>query len=297
MHKWLRRLGKGLVGVFAVIGLLFTGVFVAMQFNLLNVRGSIAARNQFFETLPKSSIAAAVVPKHATATSCIQQGPHGEAEPVCAWNQSEEWGVVRSGLTKDQAVIQKVAAQTGVPARMIAAAVAPEQLRFFTAERETFKKYFEPLKVLGSMSQFSLGVSGLKQATAERVEQYTVDTNSPFYAGDGMAQLVAYPAGADHGSALYDRLTDTKDHYYSYLYTALVLKELAHQWAAQGYDVSRRPDVLITLFNIGFEKSRPKPDPQIGGTPITLDGTTYSFGELGTDFYLSDELTAIFPRP
>lgn len=37
-----------LVGLFALIGLLFTGVFVAMQFGLLNVQGSIAERNSFF---------------------------------------------------------------------------------------------------------------------------------------------------------------------------------------------------------------------------------------------------------
>jgi hypothetical protein len=31
--------------VFAIVGVIFTGVFVAMQFGLLNVRGSISERN------------------------------------------------------------------------------------------------------------------------------------------------------------------------------------------------------------------------------------------------------------
>lgn len=284
------------ISVFTVIGVLFTGVFIAMQFGLLNVRGSNATRNEFYSALPKSTVYAASVPKKATANSCVQQGSTGQAVPVCAWNQSDEWLTVRSGLVKDKTVITKASEQTGVPARMIAATVSPEQLRFFSSNREAFKRYFEPLKILGSMTQFSLGVAGFKQKTAETIEQYTVDHNSPFFAGAGMASLVAYPAGTNRGKALYDRLTDTNDHYYSYLYTALFIKELEAQWSKGGYDISQRPDVVTTLFNIGFNFSHPKANPEIGGTSITLKGVKYSYGELGTDFYRSDELTSIFPQ-
>ncbi|MCF1193503.1 hypothetical protein LRR18_18080, partial [Mangrovimonas sp. AS39] len=45
---------KALIIVFALIGLLFTGVFLAMQFDLLNVRGGIDSRNEFFGT-PETS--------------------------------------------------------------------------------------------------------------------------------------------------------------------------------------------------------------------------------------------------
>lgn len=267
-----------------------------MQFGLLNVQGSIAERNQFFDTLPKSVVAAATVPKKATATSCIEQDSSGTIVPVCAWNKSDEWSVVRAGLEKDQTIIKRVSKETGIPARMLAATVAPEQLRFFTSERESFKKYFEPLKILGSMSQFSLGVAGIKQATATKIEQYTVDKNSPFYSGDGMAKLIKYPKDVNRSKELFSRLSNSKDHYYSYLYAALYLKEISGQWARSGYGISKRPDILVTLFNIGFDKSHPKSNPMIGGTGITLDKTNYTFGELGTDIYLSDELTAIFPR-
>jgi hypothetical protein len=282
--KALKKVGIGIGVVFALEGFFFTAVFVAMQFGLLNVRGSIVSRNNFFSTLPKSEVNAATIPKTATATSCIQQGAGGEAVPVCAWNQSEEWATVRSGLQKDQAVINDVSNKTGVPSRLIASAVAPEQLRFFSSNRENYKKYFEPLKILGSMSQFSLGISGIKEETAKSIERYTVDKNSPFYAGHGMADLIAYPASANNSSMLFSRLTDSKNHYYSYLYTAI-------------YNINQRPDVLDTLFNIGFAQSHPKTNPQIGGTAITLNKTMYSYGELGTDFYMSDELTKTFPQP
>ncbi len=48
MKSFLIIFMKAVVAIFAIVGVLFTGVFVAMQFGLLNVRGSIADRNGFF---------------------------------------------------------------------------------------------------------------------------------------------------------------------------------------------------------------------------------------------------------
>jgi hypothetical protein len=295
----LRRLGFGAFVLFALIGFGFCGVFIAMQGGLLNVRGTIAERNQFFGSVPKVEGAATIkgnVPKTRSTASCVDEGPDGSVIATCAWNQNPEWTVVREGLTKDAEVIDKVSEETGVDSRMIAASVVPEQLRFFTSERENYKKFFEPMKILGSMSQFSLGVAGIKQQTANQIERNLVDTNAPLYPGKDYSNLITYAPGTDHDSELYKRLTDSKHHYYSYLYTALYIKEINAQWQKQGYDLTARPDVVTTLFNIGFEASKPKDNPQIGGTPITLGSTTYSFGQLGTLFYLSDELIAPFPR-
>jgi hypothetical protein len=199
--------------------------------------------------------------------------------------------VVAGGLTKDATIINRVSAETGVPARMIAAAVVPEQLRFFTDNREVFKRYFEPLKILGTMSKFSLGVSGIKQDTATKIEEYASATNSPFYPGPEYAALIAYTANeTDTANTLFNRLTDEKNHYYSYLYTALYLKEITAHWERAGYDITNRPDVLVTLFNLGFSASVPKENPQVGGASITVGGQSYSFGYLGTLFFESEEL-------
>ena len=181
--------------------------------------------------------------------------------------------------------------------RMIAAAVVPEQVRFFVDNREVFKRYFEPLKILASLSQFSLGVSGMKQKTAAEIELYANDTTSQFYPGDGLSNLVAYTSSTSNkDQELFNRLTDEKDHYYSYLYTALYLKEIEAQWKRAGYAVGARPDVLVTLFNLGFNASEPKANPQVAGAPITLGGQRYSFGDLGATFYHSDELLEEFPE-
>lgn len=282
MYPYLKIAAIALVGVFAVIGMLFTGVFLAMQFDLLNVRGSIADRNDFFLdsgiTLP--------------GKPCTQEGAVS-----CSWTETPEWAVVKEGLTKDAAVIARVSTETGVSPRMIAAVVVPEQIRFFTSNREVFKRYFEPLKILGSLSQFSLGVSGIKQETARAIESYAADPHSPFYPGEGMSALLSYNGTTtERDTALYNRLTDAHDHYYSYLYTALFIKEITAQWERAGYDVSQTPEVVVTLFNIGFAKSNPNDSPAVAGASIATGGKVYSYGQLGTSFYRGSELTNIFPK-
>ncbi len=210
-----------------------------------------------------------------------------------------QWQVVAGGLQKDAAIIKRVSSETGVSARMIAAAVVPEQMRFFAEDgnREVFKRYFEPLKILASLSQFSLGVSGIKQNTAEEIEKYANDPASVFYPGEGYADLIAYASSTDNkDQELFNRLTDEKDHYYSYLYTALYLKEIEMQWQRAGYDIGKRPDVLVTLFNLGFKASEPKEKPQVAGAAITIGGQRYSFGDLGATFYHSNEILSEFPR-
>ncbi len=270
--------------LFAGIGLLFSAVFVAMQFDLLNVRGSILDRNAFFAEEADKPV---VIP----AQPCIS-----EAEKVCDWNKTPEWQVVAGGLQKDAAIIARVQEETGVSGRLMAAVVIPEQIRFFTSEREVFKRYFEPLKILGSLSQFSLGVSGIKQDTARKVELYAQDPSSPFYPGPEAARLLAYPEGVDQNAELFRRLTDEKDHYYSYLYTALYIKEIQSQWSKAGFPIDTNSEALVTLFNIGFANSNPNANPQVGGASISVGGKTYAFGELGALFYRSSELNDTFPE-
>jgi hypothetical protein len=301
MKRVLKYILIVIILLFALIGMAFTAVFIGMQFGLTNVRGTIEDRNSFFGRVPminfnEASSTTSSTEERPTGNGCLEE--FDQTTP-CEWNQTVQWVVVKGGLEKDQAVIARVSSETGVPARMIAAAVTPEQMRFFAQgeNREVFKRYFEPLKILASLSQFSLGVSGMKQKTAEEVEQYANDPNSPFYPGAEYAALINYASSTESkDQELFNRLTDEKDHYYSYLYTALYLKEIEMQWKRAGYDVGNRPDVLVTLFNLGFAASAPKPNPQVAGAPITIGGQTYSFGDLGATFYHSDELLVEFPK-
>jgi hypothetical protein len=112
-----------------------------------------------------------------------------------------------------------------------------------------------------------------------------------------MENVITYPPGSDENTVRFDRITDTTNTYYSYLYAGLFMREVIAQWQAAGYDISNRPDVLSTLYNLGFNKSIPKADPEAGGAPITVNGTQYNFGELGYEFYYSGELLEEFPYP
>jgi hypothetical protein len=273
MRFFKSKFFKIAVYFFAVIGLIFSAVFVGMRFGVFNVRGSNAARNASLGI-----------------TLDLPQDCVDPKQSACDWAKTNEWATLSAAFTKDQAVIQKAAADAGVSPRMLISTVAPEQFRFFTSNRETFKKIFEPLKILTSLSQFSLGVSGIKEDTAKQIEQYANDSTSPFYPGPDAAALIAYPAGADHDAELYNRLTDEHNHYWSYLYTALFIKEIESQWATAGFDVSQEPGVIVTLFNIGFKESYPNPSPTVAGAAITLGDHTYTYGQLGTLVYNSGEL-------
>lgn len=211
----------------------FTAVFVGMQFGITNVRGTIEERGSFFGKVPTINFTETASSPEATEETPEGNGYVEEMDQTapCEWNETVQWKVVEGGLQKDAAVIARVSSETGVSARMIAAAVLPGQIRFFTDNREIFKRYFEPLKILASLSQFSLGVSGIKQNTAEEIETYTNEPASQFYPGPEYAALLAYASSIESkDQELFNRLTDEKDHYYSYLYTALYLKQIEMQW-------------------------------------------------------------------
>ena len=281
----MKKIFLYIVYFFALLGFISSAVFVSMQFGLLNVRGSISERNEFFGTVPKTD----------NTNGCISSKDGGQVD-TCLWIDTAEWKVVHDGLLKDVDIINRVSAETGVSSRMIVASVIPEQIRFFTSNRESFKRYFEPYKILGSLSKFSLGVSGIKQETALDIEEYATNPESEFYPGEAYADLIKYKDGTKSDSELFNRLTNSKDHYYSYLYTAIYLKEITMQWRKVGFEVSERPDVLVTLFNLGFKASKPNADPKVAGSIISVGGKNYSFGGLGTSFYESNELIETFPR-
>jgi len=287
--KVIKIIGISVVAVFAIIGFIFSAVFVAMQFDLLNVRGSIEDRNNSIFSTGDSASSLGDETNNGSKFSAVDYSCKDELD-ICAWIDTNEWDVVAGGLTKDIEIINRVAAETDVSPRLIASVVIPEQIRFFTSEREVFKRYFEPLKILGSMSKFSLGVSGIKQETAENVEKHSLDENSPFYPGEKYSKLISYESQENKNEQLFNRLTDEKNHYYSYLYTAIFIKEILMQWENAGYDISENSEIVATIFNIGFNASNPNPNPQVGGATIKVGGNAYSFGKLAGLFYNSDQL-------
>lgn len=262
-----------LLYIFALIGLFLTLGFFAVKFGLTNTSGIIDKQSEFFQSDNQTASAA----------------------KVYNWSLYPEWQNFESAISKDAEVLKRVQSETGVPARIIVSVVFVEQMRLYFSERQIFKELFSPLKILGTQTKFSLGVSGIKQKTAEQIENNLKNRNGIYYLGNKYEHYLDFST-EDKDTERFNRLTNYQDRYYSYLYTALYIKELATGWKNTGFDISDKPQILATLFNIGFENSHPNPSPQIGGSEIDIDGTIYSFGRLAGEFYYSNKLNDLYPQ-
>ena len=339
----IKKIFNIVVYIFAIWGFTLTVVFFAMKLGLTKAGGVIDNQSSYFQNLFNES-----------------KNGKDERKFVAQKNWSSivslsEWQTVKSGILKDKDLINKVSKETGVDQRIIITPLVVEQLRLMTSEREVFKKYFQPLSILGSQTQFSLGIFGIKEKTAKQIEINLKDKNSSYYLGKDFENILDYKNSsssilvyADTLEVVKDsnitknssstnsttsssanisasttnnsiattsdisvrktilltgsdaerinRLTNSKDHYYSYLYAAIYMKELMTSWKKAGFDISNRPEILATLYNIGFEHSSPNANPEVGGAEIDLNGQKYSFGSIGFYFYFSDELTDVFSK-
>lgn len=210
------------------------------------------------------------------------------------WMNTVEWDALKDAIIKDSALINEAGKLTGVEPRMIVSCLIGEQIRLFNSNREKFKQYLGPMKVLSVQSQFSYGVNGIKNLTAIAVEEHLKDTTSEFYMGKQYEHLLDFET-EDHQTERYNRLVDYRNHLYSYIYTGCILHQTMLQWKRAGYDISNRPEILFTLFNVGFSQSHPKSNPICGGSHITVNEREYTFGAIGFDFYYSGEMAKAFP--
>jgi len=210
------------------------------------------------------------------------------------WMNTPEWESLKVAISKDKTLIDSAAKVTGVEPRMIVSCLIGEQIRLFNSKREMYKKYLGPVKVLSVQSKFSLGVNGIKAATAELVESYLKNATSPFYMGKKYEHILDF-SSANSSEERVSRLVDYHNHYYSYVYTGCILHQTRNQWQRAGFDISTRPEILFTLFNLGFGVSKPSANPECGGSHITVGDKVYTFGAIGFDFYYSGELSNIFP--
>jgi len=216
------------------------------------------------------------------------------AEFIFPWQSDEKGVLLQSIVKKDKDPILQAAQQTGTDPRLLVSILFVEQARIFWTEREFVKSVLRPLGLLSTGSNISLGTMNIKPKTATAIEAYARDTSSPFYPGDAFAHLLDFQT--DHpDQERIKRLTDYHNHYYSYLYTALYIKEYEAQWSRAGFPIDDRPEILATLFNIGFDHSHPNATPNVGGSTLTIEKRHYTFGGLAYEFYYSGALADDFP--
>lgn len=225
----------------------------------------------------------------------IESGMRTQDRGIFPWMNADEWQTLQSAIAKEAPVINRAALAAGIESRLLVACLVAEQTRLFHSSRDLFKKFFQPLKILGNATQFSLGVMGMKEATAKQTEEYLSDAESSFYPGPGKADLITIPVGQDADQLRLARLTDDRDHSYNYLYAALYIRELSEQWRRAGFPIQYRPEIIGTLYNVGFRHSSPKAHPEVGGALIQAGDRKYTFGSLAYEFYYSGELLDEFP--
>jgi hypothetical protein len=266
---------------FAFIGFIFCAVFISMQFGWLNVKGSISERNSYFNNVDRN-----------IKNNSIKEKTQIQVDD---WSTTDEWALMKEVFTRDQLVIKKAASDAGVSPRLILSAVIGEQFRFFNNRRESFKSYFEPLKILASLSKISFGIAGLKPKTVGIIEDNLKNKNSVFYLGPAMENIVDYKEGIDIETERMNRITNAKDPYYSYLYVGLYIRQIMTQWQRAGFNINNRPEILATLYNLGFYYSIPKENPMVGGAVININNKDYTFGDIAYEFYYGGDLSDIFP--
>ena len=260
----------------ALVIFVFFAVFIAMRLNLTNVEGSVDTNSDLYNSIQ----------------SVFSRKKEVAKTPDCA--KTDDWTVVRRGLASDKDIIEKASRVSGVPARTIIAPIVVEQFRYFGSNRDLLKKVFLPLQALGNSVKFSYGIAGVKIATAEQIESNLKDINSPYYLGSKYEHVLDFKTDNPDKERM-DRLTNEKDHYYSYLYTAIFIKQIEKQWSDAGYPIYDRPEITATLFNLGFIHSEPKDNPEVGGSDIKVGDKTYTFGGLAFEFFYSNELGKTFP--
>ena len=223
---------------------------------------------------------------------------------IYPWANCREWKEFSNAVKADKQAIDSVSRLTGVESRFIVMCLVGEQVRMFNSGREAFKKYVSPFNHLILPTNRGYGVTGILEHTALKIESNLFDTKSPFYAGDYFQNVVnltdSFPelvndTIAAHKHLTIQRLIKRGDHYYSYLYTAFFLRQFQAHWVKAGYTLENQPEILATLFNLGYQKSKPKKNPEVGGSNFKIGGIEYTFGGICYEFYYSGELQEFFP--
>ncbi len=235
-----------------------------------------------------------------TSDDIVEKFLTASSSNLYTWQNGEPWQIIRGAIIRDKDLIYQVAEKVGIQPRLLLSVAIVEQLRLYYTQRELFEKVFKPLQILANANKMAWGVMAIKEKMAMETEDHLHDASSPYYLGEDYASLLDFPSYEDEAEKQknkerYRRLTDKKTHYYSYLYGALILKQFQTQWESAGYPLRYRPEILATLFNIGFNHSSPKANPKVGGSTIEIDEEKYYFGSLAFEFYYSGELSDEFP--
>ncbi len=188
------------------------------------------------------------------------------------WSRTDIWDSTLAALVKDREVILLAARETGLSPRLVALPALCEQMRRAETFRDQYKRVFSKFIPTGNLS---MGVTGIKPETLRRIVPWCDPRFLPWI--DSVSD-----------ETIRHRLDDRDDHRWAYLYAAACLSAIQRRWQAEaGIDLTYRPEILLTIYNIGFHKCPPHAQPQPGGAVFKLGSTEYTFGTFAWEFYWS----------
>ena len=319
--KWFKIPYRIALYGFAAYGVALVGVFVALKLRLTDDKGLVDNNNRYFQSMhdkynqdfkvDSASLVAVDLKLKDNASyqrklrlllSKNQKNSRAKGGNAFEWMNYIEWSYFKEAVAKDKKYIDSAAAACGVEPRMIVACLVGEQVRLFNSRRERFKDFVAPLKTLALETNMSFGVTGIKENTARNIENYLKDPASPYYCGAKYEHLLDYDSSRNYSNQHNDtlslrvkRLVQYKDHYYSYLYAGIFIRQIATQWEKAGYPIDDRPEILASIFHLGYSKSKPKKNPAAGGSNFKIREKDYTFGGVAYDFYYSGEMLDEFP--
>lgn len=212
----------------------------------------------------------------AVADSSRKRSPSGLAYP---WSRTEIWDSTLVALHKDRDLILLAARETGLSPRLVALPALCEHMRRAESFRDRYKHVFSRFIPTGNLS---MGVTGIKPETLRKIVPWCDPKFLPLI--DSVSD-----------QTIRDRLDDD-DHRWSYLYSAICLSAIQRYWRQEaGIDLFQRPEILLTVYNIGIHKCPPRRDPEAGGAIFRLAGTEYTFGSFSWEFYWSGRDLDDFP--
>jgi hypothetical protein len=130
----------------------------------------------------------------------------------------------------------------------------------------------------------SIGFTQIKVSATRSVCEMALNPSNPYYLGPTIKYLI--PCTTNRDSLLTQLLDPRTNLVYATAYSAMILS----RWKTAGYDISTKPEIFATLYNLGpfrsdgserIPHSEPKPS---------------SFGERAAEFYYSTLLIDEFPR-
>ncbi len=218
------------------------------------------------------------------------KGPFGWLAKLMGFKepfQKEAEKSVNEQLKKLAPSINKYSKELGVDPRIVGGVIYVEDFRSLTTPKGFIEGKLEGrwiTRMLLEMKGATIGVGQMSREEMWRIIKNFNDANSKFYMGKNFENYVTekdfensekgieYVKNGIHGYVFTDPDVQVK-------FVASMIAQFQAQWKNEGYDISDKPEILGTLYNIGFKNSNPKKDPQSGGSMNFIFGKQMNFGD------------------